>query len=51
MVGAVPSMPIVKHLVLSRTPLELHHEDCLYIRPLTGSRTRVDRFNGDAFLE
>jgi hypothetical protein len=44
-------MAIVKDLMSPGLPLELHHENRPYVRPLTGSRARVYGFNGDALLK
>jgi hypothetical protein len=42
---------IVEDLVPPRLPLELHHKDGFYFRPLTGCRSCIDSFNGHAFRE
>jgi hypothetical protein len=51
MVRTVPAVAIVKDLVPSGFPLELHHENRLHVRPLTGSRPRINGFDGDALLK
>jgi hypothetical protein len=48
-VRAIPSVAIVKDLVFSRMPLELHDEDGFHRGTVAGSRSRVDGFNGHAF--
>ena len=50
-IGAIPSMPVVKDLVFPRTALELHNEDGLHRGTVAGSRSRVDGFNGHTFRE
>jgi hypothetical protein len=51
MVGAIPAVPVMKDLVVARSPLKLNHVDSLHVRPLAGCRARVNGFNGDALLE
>jgi hypothetical protein len=42
-------MAVVKDLVFSRAPLELHDEDGFHRGTVAGSRSRVDGFNGHTF--
>jgi len=42
---------IVKDLVFSRMPLELHNEDGFHRGTVAGSSSRVDGFNGHPFRE
>ena len=51
MVRAIPSVAIVKDLVFSRMPLELHNEDGFHRGTVAGSSSRVDGFNGHPFRE
>ena len=44
-------MAVVKDLVFSRTPLELHDENGFHRGTVAGSRSRVDGFNGHTFRE
>jgi hypothetical protein len=48
-IGAIPSVTVVEHLVLPGPALELDHEDCLYLGPVSGGHPRVNGFDGYAF--
>ena len=48
MLGAVPTVPVVKDLVLARTAFELYHENGLHFRAFASSRSGIHGFNADA---
>jgi hypothetical protein len=49
--GAVPTVPVVEHLVPARATFELHDKYGLHVRPLTGRCSRVYRFDGHTLWE
>ena len=51
MLGAVPSVTVMEHLVPARATLKLHDKNGHHVRPLTGRCSRVYRFDGHALWE
>ena len=51
MLGAVPTMLVVKNLVSPLSSLELHNEDCLHAGAIAGGGARVNALNSHAFRE
>jgi len=49
--GAVPSVTVMEHLVSARTTFKLDDKYGLHMRPLTGRCSRVYRFDGDTLRE
>lgn len=49
MIGTVPAMPVVEHLVSPGLPLEPHHEDCLDAGLVPGHGACVDPLDVHAF--
>ena len=49
--GAVPSVTVVEHLVPARATFKLHDKYGLHVRPVTGRCSRVYRFDGHTLWE